>query len=238
MKPCFSLNNRLIILILLALAFTAGCERTGILPDNTRTGFNYYQVEQGEFRIYDVYRISYNFVNENDTARFELKQLVESVYLNQEGDSTFVIQNFHRESPDQQWRLDSIQHIRRNSRQLILQSNNKPVVQLVFPVGEGKTWNSNLLNTAAADSFRMVNVHKPFQLTDSLYEQTLTVLKQNVQDTIVRQDVQQEIYASGTGPIYRLTKVLNYCATADCIGQGIITTGIFEEMKLTTYGKE
>ena len=236
MKPCFSLN-RFLILFLLALAFTA-CEQVSILPDNTRTGYDYYQLSPGQYRIYDVYRISYNFVGENDTSRFELKQLVEGVYLNQEGDSSYVIHNFHRQNEEELWKLDSVQHIRLNFRQLIQQSNNKSIVKLVFPVGEGTTWNSNLLNTAPADSFRMVNVHQPFQLLDSVYERTLTVVHQNVQDTIVRMDVQQEVFALQTGPIYRIRKVLNYCATTDCIGHGIITTGIFEEMKLTAFGKE
>ena len=236
MRQCFSLN-KFKILFLLALVFAA-CEQVSIFPDNTRTGYDYFQLSPGQYRIYDVFRINYNFVGENDTSRFELKQLVESVYLNQEGDSAYVIQNFHRQNKEELWKLDSIQHIRLNTRQLIKQSNNQSIVKLVFPVGEGITWDSNLLNTAPADSFRMVNVHQPFQVLDSLYEQTLTVLQQNVLDTIVRQNVQQEVFALQTGPVYRIRKILNYCATSDCIGQGIITTGIFEEMKLTSFGKE
>ncbi|WP_152425115.1 hypothetical protein [Nafulsella turpanensis] len=216
----------------------AACEQVSIMPDNARTGYDYYPLSPGQYRIFDVYRINYNFVGENDTSRFELKQLVESAYLNQEGDSTFVIHNLHRKDAGQRWKLDSIQHIRLNTRQLIELSNNKAIVKLVFPVNEGKTWNSNILNSAEADSFRMVNVHQPFLVLDSLYEQTLTVLQQNIPDTIVRQDVQQEVFALQTGPVYRIRKIFNYCATADCIGQGLITTGVFEEMKLIAFGKE
>lgn len=223
---------------LLALLLGAGCERATIPPDDTRTGYAYFPLQTGSYRLYEVYRINYNFVDSNDTLRYQLKELVSSSYLNQQGDSSYVIHKLSRTLPEEQWKLDSVKHIRLNSRQVVEAGNNKAVIKLVFPVGEGKTWDSNLLTAAETDSFRMVQVHRPFSLNDSLFEQTLTVVQRNIADTIVRQDVRKEVFARHTGPVYRIHKTLNYCATTECIGQGIITSGLMEEMKLIGTGKE
>jgi hypothetical protein len=224
-------------LLAMLLLWTA-CERATIPPDNARTGYDYFPLQTGQYRIYDVYRIDYNFAAENDTLVYQQKELISGSYLNQEGDSTFILHKLSRFNPDMQWKLDSVKHIRRTSSQLIEMGNNKSVVKLVFPVGEGKSWDSNILTTAEADSFRMVNIHRPFSLGDSLLDQTLTVIKRNIADTIVRQDIKREVFALRSGPVYRIHKTLNYCATVDCIGQGIITSGVFEEMKLSGTGKE
>ena len=226
------------IFFFLSLLLIAACERVTVDPDTARTGYDYYPVSEGYYRIYDVFRINYNFAAENDTLQFELKELISDRYLNQEGDTTYVLHRLSRFGEDPFWKLDSVFHIRRTNFQAVELNNNRPVVKLVFPVEEGKTWNSNFLNSIEADSFKMVEVHKPFLLRDSLYERTLTVVQRNIEDTIVQQDVRQEVYGLHIGPVYRLVKYLNYCSSPDCIGMGIVNTGVFEEMKLKEFGQE
>lgn len=226
------------LLALLITILTAACERVTIPPDLGRAGYEYVPFGLGDYRIYETFRINYNFAADNDTLLFEYKELVSDAFLNQEGDTTFVVQKLHRREGDTFWKLDSVSHWRQTPQQAIEHWNNKDVVRLVFPVGEGKAWNSNVYNTQAADSFRMVQVHKPFNLNEQEYEQTITVVERNLTDTIARQDIRHEVYALGIGPVYRLTTYLNFCSTADCIGQGIINSGLYQEMKLKDYGKE
>lgn len=226
------------LFFLLLIILFAGCERITIDPDNTRSGYDYYPLSQGDYRVYDVYRISYNFATENDTLQFEVKEVISKKYLNQEGDTTFVLERYNRQQQESPWKFDSAYHIRRTIYQAIELNNNRPLVKLVFPVQEGKTWNSNQLNNMEADSFKMTDVHKPFRIDGQQYPGTVTVLHRNIQDTIVRQDVRKEIFAPGIGPVYRLVKSLTYCATPDCVGKGIVNTGLFEEMKIKDYGKD
>lgn len=226
------------LMLLLVFFMFAGCERVTIQPDLTRTGYDYSPLSLGAYRIYDAYQINYNFAADNDTLTFQYKELVSEAFLNQEGDTTFVIHKLHRKAGDAFWKLDSVSHWRQTARQLIEHSNNKDVVRLVFPVAEGKIWDSNIYSSIQADSFRMVQVHKPFSYPEHEYEQTLTVIQRNIEDTIVRQDIRREVYAKGMGPVYRLTKNLNYCHTQDCYNMGIINSGLFREMRLTDYGKE
>ena len=226
------------LFFLLMIASLAGCERIMVDPDHSGAGYHYYPLSQGDFRIYEVYRISYHFAAQNDTLQFEVKEIISESYLNQEGDTTYVLQKYNRAGQENNWKLDSVYHIRRTAYQAIELNNNRPLVKLVFPVQEGKTWNSNQLNNMEADSFKMTEVHRPFVVSGQVYENTLTVLQRNIQDTIVRQDVQKEVFAPGIGPVFRLVKSLTYCATPDCVGKGIVNTGVFEEMKLKDYGKE
>lgn len=234
---CYGKAGYGLMLLLVSLLF-AGCERVTIPPDLSRTGYDYSPLSLGAYRIYDTYRINYNFASDDDTLTFEYKELVSDAFLNQEGDTTFVIHKLHRQPDDAFWKLDSVSHWRQTPRQLIEHSNNKDVVRLVFPVEEGKVWDSNVYSSTKADSFRIVQLHKPFSYPEKEYEQTLTVIQRNVADTIVQQDIRHEVYAKGIGPVYRLTKYFNYCATQECIGQGIINSGLYQEMKLRDYGKE
>ena len=224
-------------LLLGLLVFTA-CDRVEVEKDPSRLGYDYYPMSKGFFRTFEVYQINYNFATANDTLQYLLKEWIADQYLNQEGDTTFVMHRLSLQQEETGWKLDSVYHIRQTDFQAIELNNNKQVVKLVFPVSEGKTWDSNILNAALADSFRMVGVNKPFLLNDSLYSNTLTVLQRNIQDEIVRKDIRKEVYSKKIGPIYRIIHHVNFCADANCIGQGIVTSGILQEMKIQAYGKE
>ena len=230
--------NRKNAFFLLVLVLGTACERITVEPDTARFGYDYYPLAHGQYRIYDVYRINYNFAAENDTLEYEVKEWISETYLNQEGDTTYVLQRLSRAGEEPYWALDSVYLIRRTSYQAIELNNNRPVVKLVFPVEEGKSWNSNQLNTIEAENFKMVEVHKPYQLNDTVFQSTLTVMQRNIQDTIVRQDVRKEVYGLHLGPVYRVVRNLNYCSSPDCIGMGIVNSGVYEEMKLKEFGKE
>lgn len=238
MKQCYDKAACVLLFLLLFLYIGGGCERVTLAPDMTRTGFEYNPMALGHFRTYDTYRINYNFATENDTLQYQIKELVADFFLNQEGDTTFVTHKMHRQAGESSWKLDSISHWRQTPRQAIEHADNQDIVKLVFPVEEGKLWNSNVYNTLEADSFRMVKVHRPFIVAEQEYDQTLTVIHRNIRDTIVRQDIRREVFAQGIGPVYRLVKTLNYCATQECIGKGIIDSGLYQEMTLTDFGKE
>lgn len=237
MMRCFA-DKTYLLVSLLALLLWSSCERATIPPDHARTGYDYYPLQEGQYRLYEVYRINYNFASENDTLFYQLKELISGSYLNQEGDSAFVLHKLSRPSADRQWKLDSVKHIRITPVQLVEMGNNKSVVKLVFPVAEGKSWDSNALSTVEPDSFRMVMVHRPFSLGDSLFEQTLTVIQRDLAENFVRQDIKKEVFARQSGPVYRIQKALNYSVEPADFGKEIITSGFIEEMKLIGIGKE
>lgn len=230
----FSLAGAFAVLLLLFL-FTA-CEQN-LAPSPMRLGWDYYPLAQGQYRLYDVYRINYNFAEENDTLSYELKELVSEYYLNQQNDTVYVLRRYQRTSPEDAWAVDSAYLVQRTSRWVIQTVNNRPQLQLAFPVIDGLTWNANMLNASVADSFTIEQLGKPYTLGDQLWNNTLTVEQENLPDQIVETDLRHEVYAAGVGMVYKYTKNLKYC-TKDCEGTSVITTGLFLEMKLKETGTE
>ena len=233
-----SSNCPLFLLLLALLAGVVACEQVNVEADHSRSGFEYYTLAQGQYRIFEVNQVTYNFAAENDTLHYEIKEFVADHYLNQEGDTTYILQRLRKESENASWKLDSVYHIRKTPFQVVELNNNVPVVKLVFPFSEGKTWNSNILNASLADSFRMIDVNQPFLVGDSIISETVTVLQRNIQDEIVRKDIRKEVFGKNIGRVYKLIQLINFCADPGCIGQGIITSGILQETKLKSYGKE
>lgn len=223
---------------LMLLLFVSGCEQTAD-PDPNRVGWEYYPLSLGQYRIYDVYRINYNFATENDTLAYELKEWVKNYHINQAKDTVYELERLRRYAGSTGWELDSAFLVQRTPRWLMITANNRPYLPLMFPVAEGLTWNSNLLNASPADSFSIVSVGSSFTVGEKVYDNTVRVVQEEILDTIVETDEREEVFAVGEGLVYKRTNNINYCTLLDeCRGQNIITTGLFLEMSLKESGTE
>lgn len=220
------------------LLIFAACERNAA-PDLNRIGWIYYPLSLGQFQLYDVYRIDYNFFTPNDTLQYELKELVSDYYINQNNDTVYILQRMQRSSATDSWKLDSAYLLQRTPKYLIQTVNNQPSVQLMFPVAEGRTWNANLLNAAPADSFSIVAVGKPFTLGEIVYQNSLRVVQEDFEDSITKIDKREEVYAANVGLVYKQTKWIMYCTEkAKCPEENTISNGLFLEMSLKESGIE
>lgn len=219
------------------LLLFAGCERNAT-PALQQIGWEYYPMALGQYRLFDAYQIKYNFASENDTLAYELKELVADYFLNQENDTVYILHRFHRSTVDAAWQLDSAYTVQRTPRWVVQSANNRPLLQLLFPVGEGLTWNANLLNAAPPDSFSIAALAQPFEGAYLTFDRSLQVVQENIDDTIVETDQRLEVYASDVGMVYKRTKNINYCTNPDCLGQNIINSGLFLELHLKEYGIE
>ncbi|EMR02879.1 hypothetical protein [Cesiribacter andamanensis] len=218
------------------LLLSVSCERTAD-PNPDRLGWSYYPLKLGDYRLYDVYRIQYNFATPNDTLEYELLERVADYYLNQTNDTIFILRRQRRYSQGGSWQLDSSYSVQRTPRQLVQGINNRPQVQLVFPLGEGIRWNSNMLNASPADTFEMRTLGRTFTVDNTVYDTSLRVVQEDIDDVIVKRDMREEVYALGVGLVYKLTDQQNYCTT-NCSEPGSITSGLFLEMKLKEHGND
>jgi hypothetical protein len=218
-------------LALLAMCILA-CDRELIEGPVYPEGRDYVPFSIGDIRLYTVHEIRYNFTGGNDTLDYEMKEEVVNAFLNQESDTTFLVHRLSRYSPSSAWQLDSVVQYTPSSQRLLVTANNKAVVQLVFPVKEGQSWDSNQLNTSAPDSFLIHSVGAAYVVADTTYPRTFQLLEEDLPDPIVRNIRRLAVYAEGAGLIYREDKLLNYCNTENCLGQGIITSGYDRKMWL------
>jgi hypothetical protein len=216
-----------------------GCSSETLSPDIANLGATYFPLDTGSYRIYDVERIEYVFSGDNDTSRFFMKEVVADTFASLAGETAFRIERFVSESLKGDYQLDSVWVAYNNLSQAVLIENNIPFIKLVFPVREGLKWDGNSLNAMEEDTYEMIELNRPFALSDTLnFDKTLQVVQEVDDDHLIRSENRFEIYAENIGLIYKNTTILNFCDETDCIGQGIIETGIDYRMELVTYGKE
>ena len=144
-----------------------GCTSDALDPIDDQVGFNHYPLEVGDFRIFQVEEIVYNFSGQVDSNQFQFKELVFDSATNAEGGITHTIHRFGRADESESFKLDSVWTARRTSIQGIQVENNIPFVKLIFPVEESKSWDGNVLNTRDFDEYEMINIHAiPSQLVE------------------------------------------------------------------------
>lgn len=216
-----------------------GCTSENAQPGLPVTGQTYFPLEKGQYRLYNISSVEYLFSGQNISANYQLKEVVADTFRNLEGGVSFRIERFLRDDENEAWGLDSVWTARANATQAIRVENNVPVLKLVFPFRENKKWNANAFNAGQEDEYEMVNLFKPFPSQDSAaFENTVTVVQEEVTDNILFREIRKEVYADSIGLVYKEIIDVEYCADEDCLGQAIIESGFEYRQHLIEYGKE
>lgn len=229
-------RNILVVLVVLTLQ---NCNES-IEADPSTLGLDHFPLQVGDFRDYKVQQIDYRFNGEVDTSRFQLRENVTDFFVNEEGGNTFLVNRFLRQESEDPWMPDSLQTARKTAFQAIQVENNQPLVKLVFPAEEGKTWDGNGSNGRETDEYQMVDVFQPFtaQSGSEQFTNTITVIQNDFDDGITRTDIRTEVYALDIGLIYRSSRIVSFCSDPDCLGQEIIEIGQDWQQSLIDFGTE
>lgn len=227
MKKSYSLLQRLgrylPLLLVVAAAGLTSCENeTEALPDQ---GLDYYPLEAGAYRVYDVIDTSYQ-ANVPTVRRFQFREQVEN---GQETDATgqavYRVVRSRRALPTDAWQVDSVITVAINRQALTEQRNNRRTVELVFPVQADRTWNLNAFNaldTLPAENRFYVRAGEAFSIERNgqtyRYEQTVTTLNDVETDVNAAYAVvQRTTFAKGVGPVYRVRRsFISRCDAAGC----------------------
>lgn len=227
---------------LLMATILLSCESENIEPSSNRLGITYFPLEVGNFREYIVQDISYTLVNEPDTQRYYLREVVADSFPGQDGELIYRLERFSREIPDQNWELDSVWTARANLQRAVVVESNVPLVKLVFPFTNNLEWDGNALNGKPTDIYELQStsellleeIESPL---DTLLDQSITVV-QSDNSSLVSDSIFMETYVDQVGLFYKKSVATEYCATEDCLGQSIVEFGRDYRQTLITYGKE
>jgi len=205
-------------------------------PDPLATGQRYFPLEIGDYRTYQVNRITFSTLNPTDTATYQLKEVVADSFHVQQ-DPVFVLHRFSRDTTEDSWQLDSVWTARRDQNHAIVVENNIPFVKIVFPIRLDKIWDGNLFNTLPEDEYQITEMDGQLEVPAGDFTSLLTIFENNDPDTLIAQDIRQSVYAPEIGLIYKKSSILNYCNTdPDCLG--MLEFGTKFEQTLIEYGKE
>ncbi|QJX48622.1 hypothetical protein HMJ29_17530 [Hymenobacter taeanensis] len=137
------------------------------------------------------------------------------------------------------WKVDSVLTISASQRNVLELRNNTRRVELVFPITEGKQWDSNAFNTLSLEDLdpdalanrnyevlnrSYINVGQSFSIASNgktySYPNTVTTLNDlsNARTGVnaYYYTVLRNVYAQGVGPIYRARRRYIYCQTGNC----------------------
>jgi hypothetical protein len=220
------------------LLVIGACDTGNVTPGNDLLGYSYFPLESGQFSIYEVEKTTYSITTAPVTVRYQLKDVVDSAFTDLTGEQAFKVIRYSRNNDKLNWKLDSVWTAKRTSTRAIRTENNIAFVKIIFPAKEELTWNGNVLNNRGKDDYVMQNLDKPFQVSGTDFEKTLTVVQEN-DSNLCTQNKRIEIYSTGIGLIQREDIDLKFVQTNGvCEGGTKINYGTKFIQKLSSYGKE
>ncbi len=213
------------------------CNET-VEPDTSGFGYEYYPMEINDFRIYHTTTIRYNLNGTIDTARYLVKELAEELITFEDGSSRMLLGRYSADIGSVNWEKDSLWAVNVNNTKVEVSEATLDFIKLVFPVKDALTWDGNAHNALDEEFYEIKDLGKPYSYDTLAYENTLTVVHQDLIDPakITEDDYRIEIFAFEKGLIYKLKIRINYCST--CVENGKIEDGYIFEQKLIEIGKE
>ena len=220
-----------LIFILMGLI---GCHEA-LSPDPASLGYDYFPLNTGDIRIYNVLRIEHKTDLTSDTTRYQLKEVVGSTFTSG-GEESYKLERYTRLTEADDWQAGEVWSARINNYQAVVVENNVPIIKLSFPLTEDRRWDGNAMNSLAYDEFKMINLGDPFIVETQHFVSSLEMVKEEALDPSesVTDSYHKEYFARGVGLIYRVDIDRKYCNEEPC-PPSKIDFGLELEYKLIDY---
>ena len=230
------MKNHLILIV--GFFLLLGCQDEVLEADPVGVGYNFFPLNLGDFRIYDVEEITYSSQGPEMNS-FQMRTEVVDTFQNQAGGITYVISELRRDTPSDEWEFVQTNSARLTETQAMFADGNVSFLKLSFPISAGKTWDANALNSMDEDLVEMDSLFVPYITSagDSIPE-TLTVILEDNQDVIVNLVRSYEIYGLDIGLVYFEEIDRFFCVEETCLGQQIIEEGTEIRQTLIAYGTD
>jgi len=172
---------------------------------NTPSGliYSYFPVNVGHEVIYDVVHITKDdFNSDDDTAIYQVKEIIESQFEDNEGRTTQRIERYTRSTPNDPWVISDVWTSNLTPTRAEKKEENISYVKLVFPINTNAEWNGNTLNTLEPQTYSYMNIHESDMVGGITFDSTISVL-QNEIDYFTNYGYEIEKFAPGVGLIYK-----------------------------------
>ncbi len=225
-----------VFVVFLASGIFMSCSVDEIQPGDVDFGWEYFPLEIGQYRIYDVEDIAIYVADDNDSLFYQLKEVVADTFTNEAGTLSYMLERYKRASPDQPWMFDSIWTARRSEQQAVLVQSNIPYVKLKFPSEKGLLWDMNIYNVKDSDAVEIEYIDEASIIGGQTYDNTLKVLQNLQEDEFTFTDKRHEIYAANIGLAYKEIIYYDYCGQVGCAGE--VVAGVEYKETLIEHGQE
>lgn len=228
MQKAFCLISILLVLLL-------SCSKDKEEYVEPYLGHDYAGLEVGKYVVYDVDSFFYDDFNGMiDSSFYQIKEEVDSKFTDLEGDESFKIIRYRKESDTTGWVLIDVWQSKLTSRNFQKVEENVRFIKLIFPINENATWNGNILNNEGEQTYDYTAVGQSESIGGNTLANVLTVL-QFEEINLIEEKVFEEKYAKGIGMVYKksvdLSKEYN-----NSTGEFERSLGIDITMTLSSYG--
>ncbi|WP_420319053.1 hypothetical protein [Ekhidna sp.] len=211
-KGDYPLKGIIGMFLAILLTFISSCNETKEIGPSA-LGYDYYPIEIGQYRIYDVEEIQFNITG-FDTSVYQLKETIfDSIQSNDQ--ITYLLRRDIRMNENAEWESDSVWTVARTTNYLSITENNIPYIKLTFPVTAGREWDGNSLNSRSTLTYYYQNLEIP--LIDSIStEDHIRLVIEDIEENVTGVDLRSEVYVKGVGLIEKNYLTQTKCTASDC----------------------
>lgn len=209
----------------------SSCKKDESLPPIDMK-YNYFPTNVGHWVVYKVDSVDYNnTLSPKDSFSYYIKEIVESVYVDNTGRETQRIERYRKDSVDGQWYIKDVWTVNRNVSDAQKVEEDVRFVKLKFPVVENTKWNGNIYNTLDSWEYELINVDQPYSLNGMNFDSSATVMQyDDFNEIIISRDYSEEVYVKNIGLVYK--KLIHLKKIPD----GTITSGEEYSYTIQSYG--
>ncbi len=218
----------LYLFILTVTLFYSSCKEE--ILDPPFLGYEYFPNEAGIWVEYQVDSIRYDDQFGHDTFNFELRETIESKFVDNEGRDAQRIERYKRGDSTANWQIKDVWYANLTSTTAEKVEENVRFVKLNFPLKLDRPWDGNIYNTLDEQEYEIIELNEPYSINGMNFDSTVTVLHIEF-ITLVSEDYSIEVYAKGVGLIHK-----KFISTVLDQNTGLIKTGIEFEYIITGYG--
>jgi len=212
-----------------------GCS-SSVDTDLSRVGQDYFPIEVGLYRIYDMQDTMYLLAGP-DIRHYQLRERVIDSVIISSSETSYTLERSVRDDEFQRWQVDSIWTARINPFRAVSTENNLSFVKLTFPIENNMEWDGNVLNSRPIENYKFNNSLLDTILFDQTYNQLWTVTQSEKRQDFLGKDIRYEIYSRDIGLLIKSVSTWVFCQS-DCSSLDQIVAGRGLSQTLIEYGKE
>ena len=195
-----------------------------------------YVPEIGQFKIYDMFEVTFSAIADPDTSQYQLMEEVVDLFHNNAGDTTYVIHRSTRVDAADEWQFLDTWSVRVSEDELVITEENTPYVKFKGAAKVGIAWDGNAYNNLGADEYEVISLLHNYEAANETFADVVVIEQEYNDDPIVYTDIRKEMYSPGVGMIEKEVTQLEFCVESSCNNQNVIIGGIVLKQRLNNYG--
>lgn len=193
-----------VFVFVFVIFLVGGCKKDNNNPSGS-SGliYSYSPSNVGHELIYDVTLITKDeFTGIEDTSIYQLREIIESIIIDNQGRPTQRLERYVRDTPGDPWVIDQVWTANLTATNLERKEDNITYVKMVFPLSTNVTWNGNVFNTIGMQDYYYDNIHVPGAINSFIFDSTCTIIQKD-EDNAIETYFEVEQFANHVGLVYK-----------------------------------